>query len=204
MYKISHLICTGAVAGGAIKAAIRASAPVVLAASVLGCVATEEAEKITAIEEDGGTGLKVSLPDYRFGVQEVGSRTPQKIVLSNVGVDSYPINSVVIGGEQPDDYTATAQEGVTLEPGDKLDVVVAFEPASEGRRLASLDINYDTITGDGSNAVESLYYNARALEDSGDIVAASQEYRRYIDGGNITVNKPRAMIKLSLLEEADV
>ncbi len=203
MYKTSLTISSQAITATALKSTVKGAVSLALALSVLGCVSTDETEKISA-GDDSLAGLKVSLADYRFGVQEVGSSTPQNFVLSNVGVDSYPINSVAISGEQPEDYKASAVEGSMLEPGDSLDVLVSFEPVGEGQRLASLDINYDIIPGVGSNAVESLYYNARALENSGDIVAASQEYRRYIEGGNTTVNKPRAMIKLSLLEEADV
>ncbi|OED39143.1 hypothetical protein AB833_16525 [Chromatiales bacterium (ex Bugula neritina AB1)] len=202
-YKIAPFKCSGVRAGLNTRAVARGSMSLALVFMLLGCVSTDESEKITVLD-DTNNGLKVSLSDYRFGIQEVGSRTQQGFVLTNVGVDSYPINSVSIGGEQSGDYRATAEEGRTLNPGEKLNVNVSFEPTGEGRRLATLDINYDVIRGVGSNAVEFLYYNARTLENSGDIVAASQEYRRYLDGGNTTVNKPRAMIKLSLLDEADI
>ncbi len=176
----------------------------VLATLVFGCVGmTEDDEQIKVLEDDI-SGLKISLSDYRFGVQDVGTKTPQTIVLSNVGVDTYPINSVTLSGEQATDYTAFADVGTTLLPGDTFDVDVAFVPVAEGQRTASLDIDYSVIKGVGSNAVESLYYNARELETSGDHVAATQEYRRYIDGGATTSNKQRAMIKVSLLEEADI
>ncbi len=172
------------------------------AALIAGCVAEEESAKR---ESDGDVvGLQMSLSDYRFGVQDVGSETPQVIYLRNVGVDTYPINSVMIGGENAEDFTVAVQEGVTLEPGDKINLNVAFAPVGEGQRVASLDIDYSVIEGIGSNLIEARYYNARSIEDAGDNVAAAQEYRDYLNEGSTTDNKARAMIKLSLLEEADV
>lgn len=182
----------------------RSAAISILAAAVLvACVAEEESDE-QYFAGDNINGLKVSLGDYRFGVQEVGSSTPQIIELRNVGVDTFPINAVSITGENADDFIVTADEGVTLEPGDRLELNVAFEPVGEGQRLGALEIDYSTIEGVGSNAVEALFYNARDLEDSGDHVAAKEEYRRYIGEGSTTDNKARAMIKLTLLDEADV
>lgn len=174
-----------------------------LTASILvACGSGEESEKILADGDE--SGLKISVSDYRFGVQDVGSSTPQVIELKNVGVDTFPINSVSISGEHPDDFSVMTDEGVTLEPGDKLKLNVSFSPVSEGQRLGSLDVDYSVITGIGSNAVEAVYYSAREIEDAGDNVAAAQEYRRYIDAGSTTDNKARAMIKLTLLDEADI
>lgn len=175
-----------------------------LTASILvACGSGEESEKILD-DGDDASGLKISVSDYRFGVQDVGTSTPQLIELKNVGVDTFPINSVSISGEHADDFSIEVDEGVTLEPGDKLKLNVAFEPVAEGQRLGSLDVDYSVITGVGSNAVEAVYYSAREIEDAGDNVAAAQEYRRYIDAGSTTDNKARAMIKLTLLDEADV
>ena len=175
---------------------------VLAALLIVGCMAEEESAKRDS--EDDIVGLQMSLSDYRFGVQDVGSETPQMIYLRNVGVDTYPINSVMIGGENAEDFTVAVQEGITLEPGDKVDLNVAFAPVGEGQRVATLDIDYSVIEGTGSNLIEARYYNARAIEDAGDNVAAAQEYRDYLNQGSTTDNKARAMIKLSLLEEADV
>ena len=175
---------------------------VLTALLIAGCEAEEESAKR---DSDGDViGLEMSLSDYRFGVQDVGTETPQVIELKNVGVDTYPINSVSIGGEFPDDFKVTVQEGLTLEPGDKVTLDVAFVPVGEGQRTASLDIDYSVIEGTGSNLIEAQYYQARDLEEAGDNVAAAQEYRDYLNSGSTTDNKARAMIKLSLLEEADV
>lgn len=149
-------------------------------------------------------GLRVSLTDFRYGVQDVGSYTPQQFIISNVGVDTYPINSIAISGENPEDFVSELPEGVTLEPGDEIEIDVAFSPLGDGQRTASLDIDFDTITGIGSNRVESLYYSARDYENAGDYVTASSQYREYLNSGASTSNRARAMIKLPLLEEADV
>ncbi len=173
-----------------------------LTASVLvACGSEENAEGKLLVDV---SGLKVSVSDFRFGVQDVGSSTPQLIELQNVGVDTFPINSVVISGDHAQDFMAEAEEGVTLEPGDKFKINVSFEPVAEGQRVGSLDVDYSVIEGIGSNAVEALFYSAREIEDAGDNVAAAQEYRRYVDAGSTTDNKARALLKLTLLDEADI
>ncbi len=149
-------------------------------------------------------GFRVSLTDFRFGVQDVGSRTPQKFTLSNVGVDTYPINNISITGDNAADFVSEIPQGLTLEPGDVIEIDVAFSPLGAGQRTASLDVDYDTIVGVGSNRVESLYYSARDYESAGDYVTASSQYREYINSGASTGNRARALIKLPLLEEADV
>ncbi len=150
------------------------------------------------------SGLKVSLSDYRYGVQDVGSRTAQMFRIANVGVDTYPINNIVISGENPEDFLSEFPQGMVLEPGDDLEIDVAFSPLGGGQRTASLDIDYETIIGVGSNRVESLYYSAHEYEEAGDYVTASSMYREYLNSGATTGNKARAMIKLPLLEEADI
>ena len=149
-------------------------------------------------------GLRVSLTDFRYGVQDVGSHTPQKFTVSNVGVDTYPINNISITGDNPEDFVSEIPEGITLEPGDELEIEVAFSPVGAGQRTASLDLDYDTIVGIGSNRVESLYYDARDYERAGDYATASSQYREYLNSGASTSNRARALIKLPLLEEADV
>ncbi len=169
------------------------------AALLTACTGGSESGDLPEIE-----GLRVSLSDYRFGVQQVGSFTPQNFKISNVGVDTYPINSIAIDGENKEDFLSEIPEVVTLEPGDELEVSVAFSPLSNGQRTASLNINYDTIVGFGSNRVESLYYTARDFEYAGDYVSATSLYRQYLNGGATTANRARAVIKLPLLEEAEV
>ena len=149
-------------------------------------------------------GIKVSLSDYRYGVQEVGSNTPQKFLVSNIGVDTYPINDIAISGENPGDFISDIPMGMVLEPGDKLEIDVAFSPLGAGQRTASLDVDYDTIIGVGSNRAESLYYNAKEFEEAGDYMSAISQYGEYLNSDNNTGNKARAMIKLPLLQEADV
>jgi len=169
----------------------------VASAALVGCEAEE-------IDDQDVSGLKVSLSDYRYGTQEIGSRTPQVFEISNVGVDTYPITSVVVGGEHASDFEMIDLPDTTLEPGDQMQIEVAFSPVGEGPRNALLNLNYSVIAGFGSNTVESIYYSARTAEDSGDTVGAAFEYRRYLAGGNNTDNRARAIIKATFLEEADV
>jgi len=120
-----------------------------------------------------------------------------------VGVLAALLNAC-ISGENPEDFVSEIPEGITLEPGDEIEIEVAFSPVGAGQRTASLDLDYETIVGVGSNRVESLYYSARDFEQAGDYATASSQYREYLNSGASTGNRARALIKLPLLEEADV
>jgi len=189
-YRLRSMAC--------LRSVKRLSVLIVLAAFTIACEGEGE------IDDQDVSGLKISLADYRFGMQEIGSRTPQVFEISNVGVDTYPLDAVTVVGQNPGDFELSELPLATLEPGDQIEVQVAFSPMGEGQRTASLDIAYSVIAGFGSNTVEAIYYSARTAEDSGDTVGAAFEYRRYLAGGNNTENRSRAIIKASFLEEADV
>ena len=70
---------------------------VLATAAMVGCEGEE-------IDDADVSGLEISLADYRYGTQQIGSRTPQIFEISNVGVDTYPINSITVGGENPADF----------------------------------------------------------------------------------------------------
>ena len=174
----------------------------VSAAILNACAGGEGEDGIQSLEEI--EGIRVSLSDFRYGVQRVGTNTTQTFTVSNVGVDTYPINTIAISGENAGDFISDPPQAMVLEPGDELEFDVAFSPLGNGQRTASLEIDYDTIVGIGSNRVEAMYYNAREFEEAGDYVSAISEYRGYLNAGNSTPNRARAMIKLPLLQEADV
>ena len=180
-------------------------ATAVAVALLTACTGSGEGEvSFDGFEEEEIIGLQVSLTDYRFGVQEIGSRTAQTFEISNVGVDTYPINQIAVTGENAEDFIGEMPQGIVLEPGDNLSVDVVFSPLGGGQRVASLDIDFDTIFGVGSNRDEAVYYRARQSEESGDYVSAISQYREYLNSGSSTGNRARAVIKLPLLEEADV
>ena len=54
---------------------------VLATAAMVGCVGEQ-------IDDADVSGLKISLADYRYGTQVIGSRTPQVFEISNVGVDT--------------------------------------------------------------------------------------------------------------------
>lgn len=187
-----------------IKKILNSLIAVTVMAALLNACAGGGDEEDETLPEGEFEGLKVSLTDFRYGVQDVGSFTPQLFKVSNIGVDTYPINDISIAGENTEDFVSELPQGITLEPGDEIEINVAFSPVGNGQRTASLNIDYDTIVGVGSNRVEALYYVARDFEEAGDYVSASEQYRAYLNAGSSTANKARAMIKLPLLEEADV
>lgn len=151
-----------------------------------------------------GSYLFLSGPDLYFGTREVGSRTRQDVVLANRGGDRYPIRDLTIVGESDDEFGTDYVEDFVLEPADAVRIPVTFNPVSEGRKLANLTFDFDTIVQvtERDNRNEQRYYRARDLEDTRDYDASVAEYGRYLDGGAVTKNKQRAAIKIPVIEDS--
>jgi len=175
---------------------------IALAGLMSGCVSDSTSLKTFPIDSKD-SDLQISLTDFRFGSREVGGETVQEFTLANVGVDTYPIRSIRLSGGDQQDFQVGVH-ALTLQPGDTYSFDVRFQPLSAGQKKAALDIDYDTVEGSGSRETEQLFYEARRLEQDGDLMLAADTYRRYINAGPLTPNKTRAMIKLPVLEEGDI
>lgn len=170
---------------------------------VIGCDGEVSDESSLFPLGDSESGLRISQQEYRFGTREVGGSTVEIFTLANVGVDTYPINSITLRGRDAEDFVVS-DNAITLEPGDTYTFEVSFRPQRPGQKEATLNLEYDTIPGIGSVASEAVFYNAKSLEQKGDLVAAADEYRRYINSDPATANREKAMARLPLLDEADV
>lgn len=167
---------------------------------------SSDSDELELFPVDGsGSGLQISQPEYRFGTSEVGDATTETFVIANRGADSYPLNSLTVAGRDALEFIVS-DDSLVLEPGDSYQFDVLFRPQSAGQKLATLELDYDVIVSAtaASVATEAVYYQAKALEQSGDLVAAAGEYRRYVNGVSTDANKGRAMARLPLLDEADV
>ncbi len=168
------------------------------------CGSSNNEMKLFPIDESG-SGLRISQQEYRFGTSEVGDSTTHTFVIANEGADTYPLNSLRIQGRNAEEFSV-GDDALVLEPGDRFSFDVAFRPQSAGQKLATLDIDFDTIVSDtaASVATEAVFYQAKAFEQTGDLMAAEMEYRRYVNAVPTENNKTRAMVRLPLLAEADV
>jgi TolA-binding protein len=180
-----------------------------VAGAVAGCVScggggTADNLKLFPIDESG-SGLRISQQEYRFGTSEVGDSTVKTFVIANEGVDTYPLNSLRIQGRDAEEFSV-GDDALVLEPGDRYRFDVAFRPQSAGQKLATLDVDFDTIVSDSDAtlATEAVFYQAKGFEQSGDLMAAEMQYRRYVNAVPTENNKTRAMVRLPLLAEADV
>ncbi len=155
--------------------------------------------------DDSGSGLRISQQEYRFGTSEVGDSTTETFVIANVGADTYPLNSLRVQGRDAAEFSV-GDDALVLAPGDRYVFDVSFRPQSAGQKTASLDLDYDVIAGESEATVatEAVFYQAKELEQSGDLMAASGEYQRYVNAVPTDGNKTRAMVRLPLLAEADV
>lgn len=98
-------------------------------------------------------GLSISPTSFGWGTQIVTtSSSVQSFTLTNDGNGSVQVQSIVLGGTDPTQFTLDATNCVTpktLSPTETCSVDVAFAPGSTGEKSASLDV---TSTGPDPSA----------------------------------------------------
>lgn len=152
-----------------------------------------------------GTYLYVSMPDFYFGTNDVGTTVTQSIQIANRGADIYPLNSLTIEGENAEEFAADLFDDVVLQPAEAITVGISFKPITDGRKFANFIVDYDTIqmVDESVNLNEQSFYQGKALEDAGNYQRAKRSYSEYIEGDPVTTNKRRAAIKLPVIEESE-
>lgn len=152
-----------------------------------------------------GSYLFVDSSNYYFGTTDVGTVRTQSIELVNRGGDIYPIKSFAVSGDNREEFVSDFYGPVTLNPAEAIRLNVTFQPVSDGRKFADIEIDFDTIVQvtDKQNQNEQKYYEAKELERIQDYPAASNKYGEYIQTGPVVdVNKHRAAIKLPVIKES--
>jgi len=154
----------------------------------------------------GGSYLHVSVPDFYFGTRDVGTQATQKIEITNRGGDVYPIKTIKVTGDHSDEFTTDFYDEIVLNPAEAIELSISFEPITDGRKSAALDIDFDTITqvSDADNQHEQNYYRAKDLESAGEFEESLDAYDEYIHGKPVTKNKQIAAIKAPVLKEASL
>lgn len=154
----------------------------------------------------GGSYLHVSVPDFYFGTRDVGTEATQTIEIVNRGGDVYPIKTIKVTGDNSDEFTTDFYDEIVLQPAEAINLNIRFEPVTDGRKSAALDIDFDTIVQvtDADNVHEQNYYRAKDLEKAGDYDQSLAAYDEYIHGKPVTQNKQRAAIKAPVLKEASL
>jgi len=152
----------------------------------------------------GGSYLHVSVPDFYFGTRDIGTSATQTIEIANRGGDVYPIKQIRVTGDHADEFSTDFYNEIVLNPAEAINLHVTFEPISDGRKSAALDIDFDTVVQvtDEQNQHEQSYYRAKDLELAGDYNRSLAEYGDYMQGKPVTKNKYRAAIKAPVLKEA--
>jgi len=152
----------------------------------------------------GGSYLHVSVPDFYFGTREVGSSSTQTIEIANRGGDVYPIKSIKVKGNNPDEFTTDFYDEIVLNPAEAIKLNITFEPLTDGRKDAELDIDFETIqqVTPAANQHEQQYYRALDLEKNQEYGKSLAVYDDYMRGDPVTKNKFKAAIKAPVLKEA--
>jgi len=188
-----------------LKKSILASS-IVVALSIQACAGEGSSGPAAPTPGVGGSYLHVSVPDFYFGTRDVGSRATQTIEIANRGGDVYPIKTIKVTGDNSDEFTTDFYDEIVLQPTEAIELKINFEPVTDGRKEAALDIDFDTIVqvSDADNVHEQNYYRAKDLEKSGDYEQSLAAYDEYIHGKPVTQNKQRAAIKAPVLKEASL
>ena len=116
-----------------------------------------------------GTGispvLALSPTALAFPVQTPGTVSPaQTVTVSNTGNGTMTINSISLGGANPNQFRRTTTCGATLAAGASCTVSVQFAPTNGATRTATLNVNVAapavsasvSLTGTGASPVLSL------------------------------------------------
>jgi len=152
-----------------------------------------------------GSYLFVDSSNYYFGTTDVGTVRTQTIELVNRGGDIYPIKSFAVSGDNREEFTSDFYGPITLNPAEAVRLNVTFQPVSDGRKFADIEIDFDTIVQvtEKQNQNEQKYYEAQDLERVQDYPAATKKYGEYIQTGPVVdINKRRAAIKLPVIKES--
>jgi len=144
------------------------------------------------------------VPDFYFGTRDVGTRASQVIQITNRGGDIYPIETIKVTGDHADEFTTDFFNEIVLNPTEAINLTINFEPLTDGRKSAALDIDFDTIeqVTEAQNQHEQTFYKAKDLENEGQFVQSRAAYEDYIQGEPATKNKYKAAIKAPVLKEA--
>lgn len=152
-----------------------------------------------------GHYLFVSVPDYYFGTQPVGGTRTEELEIQNRGADRYPLEAVIIRGDDADDFRLPIYDEIVLEPSQAIRVPITFAPLDDGRKMARMDVDYEVITvaGDDASALEASYYQANDLALDGELAASGQLYQDYLDSEPVTANRQRAATRVPIVQEAE-
>jgi len=175
-----------------------------LALALVGCDPDSGSTKASG-PGPNGSYLFVSAPKYYFGTTNVGTTRTQTIEVANRGGDIYPINTLHVIGDNRDEFVSNFYGPVTLQPAQSIRIDITFQPVSDGRKFANLDIDFDTISqvSNAANQNEQIFYAARDLEHQQKYRAATRQYSDYIKGEPVVeLNKRQAAIKLPVIKES--
>ncbi len=154
----------------------------------------------------GGSFLYVSVPDFYFGTKDVGTSATQEIELTNRGGDIYPIKHLTVKGENADEFKTDFYDEIVLNPAEVIKINVTFEPITDGRKYANLDIDFDTVVQvtTEENLNEQNFYRAAELESGQRYDQSLDAYEQYLKGGPVTKNERQAIIKAPVIAEAQL
>jgi TolA-binding protein len=178
----------------------------IAAAGVAGCQSGGSSDTTPTGPGPNGSYLFVSAENYYFGTTGVGTTRTQTIELVNRGGDIYPIKNLNVSGDNRDEFVSDFYGPITLNPAEAIRLNVTFQPVTDGRKFADIDIDFDTIrqVSDAANQNEQNFYAAADLEHQQDYRSASNKYNEYIQNGPVVdVNKRRAAVKLPVIKESE-
>jgi hypothetical protein len=104
------------------------------------------------------TTLSISTASLSFGTHKIGTESKtQTITLTNIGTTRLDISSITLTGADPGDFVEQGKCASGIKPGGTCTLQVAFKPAADGTRTASLSIAYGGALGSPQSVALSGY-----------------------------------------------
>jgi len=152
-----------------------------------------------------GSYLFVTSDNFYFGTTPVGTTRTQRVEIANRGADAYPINKFEVIGDNREEFKTVLPEPLVLQPAEVIRLEVAFQPVTDGRKYADINIEFDVIdlAPEADNKKELAFYDAKDFETRQDYQSATKKYAQYLaTEPSVAINKRRASIKLPVVRES--
>jgi hypothetical protein len=82
----------------------------------------------------------VSPMSVNYAIETVGKSKAETVILTNDKSTSLSINSIVLKGTDPGDFSAKSNCGTSRLPGANCTITVTFKPTIAGARSATLSV----------------------------------------------------------------
>jgi hypothetical protein len=100
----------------------------------------ESASSFVTVMQNNSQSVSVSPLSVNYAIETVGKSKAETVILTNDKSTSLSINSIVLKGTDPGDFSAKSNCGTSRLPGANCTITVTFKPTIAGARSATLSV----------------------------------------------------------------